>query len=108
MVRSMQKGSVIIDACIDQGGCIETSRETTHSDPIYVDEGVIHYCVRNMPGAVPRTATESLCGATMPYIQLIAENGVTGAIKGNTALSLGVNTKEGQVVNEPVAKALGL
>ena len=108
MVRSMQKGSVIIDACIDQGGCIETSRETTHSDPIYVDEGVIHYCVRNMPGSVPRTATESLCGATMPYIQLIAANGVTGAIKGNSALSLGVNIKEGQVINEPVAKALGL
>ena len=107
MVRSMQNGSVVIDACIDQGGCIETSRETTLSDPIYVDEGVIHYCVRNMPGSVPRTATESLCGATMPYIQLIAENGVAAAIEGNSALSLGVNTDDGQVVNREVGKALG-
>ncbi len=107
MIRSMQKGSVVIDACIDQGGCIETSRETTLSDPIYIEEGIIHYCVRNMPGSVPRTATESLCGATMPYIQLIAEKGVAAAIEGNSALSLGVNTEDGQVVNREVGKALG-
>lgn len=108
MVASMQNGSVIVDACIDQGGCIETSQQTTLSDPTYLEEGVIHYCVRNMPGSVPRTATESLCNATMPYVLLIAENGVQGAIEASKALSLGVNTMDGQMVNTAVSKALKL
>lgn len=107
MVRSMRKGSVIIDACIDQGGCIETSRHTTHSEPIYWDEGVIHYCVPNMPGAVPRTATESLCSATLPYIHLITEHGLASASRYNSELLRGINTDNGQVVNTAVAEALG-
>ena len=81
MVRSMRPGSVIVDACIDQGGCVETSRHTTHSDPVYVAEGVTHYCVPNMPGAVPRTATEALCDATLLYVRRIAELGVAKALR---------------------------
>jgi alanine dehydrogenase len=108
MVRSMQKGSVIIDACIDQGGCIETSRETTLTDPIYVDEGVIHYCVRNMPGAVPRTATESLVNATMPYIQLMANKGIQAALESDTSLALGLNVYDGKIVNSAISKVLNL
>ena len=107
MVRSMQKGSVIIDACIDQGGCIETSRETTLSNPIYVDEGVIHYCIRNMPGAVPRTATESLVNATLPYIELMAEKGIQAALAFDDALTLGINVEGGKIVQSAVAKTLG-
>jgi len=107
MVRSMQKGSVIIDACIDQGGCIETSHHTTHSEPIYWDEGVIHYCVPNMPGVVPRTATEALGAATLPYVQLIAKYGLATAGQYNPELLLGINTDGGHVVNNSVAKALG-
>jgi alanine dehydrogenase len=107
MVRSMQKGSVIVDACIDQGGCIETSRETTLSDPIHLDEGVLHYCVRNMPGAVPRTATESLVNATLPYITLMAEKGIHAALASNDALALGINVEGGKIVHSAVAKALG-
>jgi len=108
MVRSMQKGSVIVDACIDQGGCIETSRETTLSDPIYVDEGVTHYCVRNMPGSVPRTATESLVNASLPYIKLLAEKGVEAALMSNTPLSKGLNVQKGKLMNPGVSKALGM
>jgi alanine dehydrogenase len=107
MVRSMRPGSVIVDACIDQGGCVETSRHTTHSDPVYVEEGVTHYCVPNMPGAVPRTATEALCGATFPYIQRITKLGVTQALRQDPALALGLNTAGGHMVNQAVAQALG-
>jgi alanine dehydrogenase len=106
MVRSMRPGSVIVDACIDQGGCVETSRHTTHSDPVYVDEGVTHYCVPNMPGAVPRTATEALCGATHPYIRRIAELGAAEALRQDSALALGLNTAGGHMVNRAVAQAL--
>ena len=108
MVQSMQNGSVIVDACIDQGGCFETSRKTTLTDPIYVDEGVTHYCVRNMPGSVPRTATETLCNATLPYIQLIAKDGLISATKNDNSLALGINTANGRMVNGSVAEALGL
>ena len=108
MVRSMQNGSVIVDACIDQGGCIETSRKTTLSDPVYIEEGVTHYCVRNMPGSVPRTATESLCHATLPYIHSIAKNGLIAAAKNDEAVHLGINTSNGRMVNKSVAEALGL
>ena len=108
MVQSMQKGSVIVDACIDQGGCIETSRETTLSDPVYIEEGVTHYCVRNMPGAVPRTATEALVNVSLPYIKLLAEKGVKGALSTDTSLSIGLNVDNGQLVNSSVSKALGM
>ena len=108
MVQSMQKGSVIIDACIDQGGCIETSRETTLSDPVYVEEGVTHYCVRNMPGAVPRTATEALVNVSLPYIKLLADKGVKDALATDTSLSIGLNVDNGRLVNPSVSKALGM
>ena len=108
MVQSMQKGSVIIDACIDQGGCIETSRETTLSDPVYIEEGVTHYCVRNMPGAVPRTATEALVNVSLPYIKLLAEKGVKAALATDTSLSIGLNVDNGRLVNPSVSKALGM
>ena len=108
MVQSMQNGSGIVDACSDQGGCFETSRKTTLTDPIYVDEGVTHYCVRNMPGSVPRTATETLCNATLPYIQLIAKDGLISATKNDNSLALGINTANGGMVNKSVAEALGL
>ena len=108
MVRSMQRGSVIVDACIDQGGCIESSRETTLSDPIYVEEGVTHYCVRNMPGSVPRTATETLVNVSLPYIKLLADRGVKHALESNTALYKGLNVENGQMVNKAVSIALGI
>lgn len=106
MVRSMRPGSVIVDACIDQGGCVETSRHTSHSNPVYVDEGVTHYCVPNMPGAVPRTATEALCGATLPYVLRIADLGVAEALRQDAALALGLNTAGGHMVNQAVAQTL--
>ncbi|MDE0745508.1 MAG: alanine dehydrogenase [SAR202 cluster bacterium] len=108
MVKSMQKGSVIIDACIDQGGCIETSRETTLSDPVYVEEGVTHYCVRNMPGAVPRTATEALVNVSLPYTKLLADKGVKDALATDTSLSIGLNVDNGRLMNPSVSKALGM
>jgi alanine dehydrogenase len=108
MVHTMREGSVIVDASIDQGGCVETSKHTTHSEPVYVDEGVIHYCVSNMPGAVPRTATEALCGATLPYVRRIAELGMAVALRQDAALGLGLNTAGGHMVNSAVAGALGL
>ncbi|HZP25643.1 MAG TPA: alanine dehydrogenase [Dehalococcoidia bacterium] len=107
MIRSMGPGAVYIDVSIDQGGISETARQTTHSDPIYVEEGVIHYAVPNMPGAVPRTATDALTASTLPYVLRLANNGL-GAIKENAALARGVNTIEGQLTLEPVARAQGL
>ncbi len=108
MVKSMKPGSVIVDVAIDQGGCIETSRPTTHSDPIYVEEGVIHYCVTNMPGAVPRTSTYALTNATLPYVLELANLGFVEAVKSNSALAKGVNVYDGHVTFEAVAKAHGL
>ena len=90
MVRSMGAGAVIVDVCIDQGGICETSRPTTHTDPIYVDEGVIHYCVSNMPGAVPRTSTEALTAATLPYVLKLAGLGL-GALREDPALAAGAS-----------------
>jgi len=108
MVRSMKPGSVIVDVAIDQGGCIETSRPTTHADPIYVEEGVIHYCVTNMPGAVPRTSTYALTNATLPYALKLANLGLVEAVRGDPALAKGVNVYKGHVTCEGVAKAHGL
>jgi len=108
MVASMRPGSVIVDVAIDQGGCIETSRPTTHTDPIYVEEGVIHYCVTNMPGAVPRTSTYALTNATLPYALRLANLGFVEAVKGNAVLAKGVNVYKGNVTYEGVASAHGL
>jgi len=108
MVRSMRPGSVIVDVAIDQGGCIETSRPTTHTDPIYVEEGVIHYCVTNMPGAVPRTSTYALTNATLPYALQLANRGFVEAVKSNATLAKGVNVYKGEITCEGVASAHGL
>jgi alanine dehydrogenase len=105
MVRSMRPGSVVVDVAIDQGGCIETARPTTHSDPTYVEEGVIHYCVANIPGAVARTSTLALTSVTLPYLIKIADKGVEGAAVENAALIKGLSTLRGELVSEPVAKA---
>jgi alanine dehydrogenase len=105
MIAAMRPGSVVVDIAIDQGGCFETSRPTTHSDPIYVEEGVIHYCVANIPGAVARTSTQALTSATLPYLIRVARDGVVGAAKIDPALRLGLSTLDGKLVNRPVAEA---
>lgn len=108
MVGTMKPGSVIVDVAIDQGGCVETSKPTTHSHPTYEVDGVIHYGVTNMPGAVPRTSTYALSNATLPYALLLADHGFEGAVKGNPALAKGVNTYRGAVTYPAVAEAFGL
>lgn len=108
MLEEMKKGGVIVDVAIDQGGCIETSRPTTHKNPVFVEHGIIHYCVTNMPGAVPKTSTIALTNATLPYILEIANLGFIEAIKKNTALAKGVNIYKGFITFGPVAKAHGL
>jgi alanine dehydrogenase len=105
MVRSMRPGSVIVDVAIDQGGCVETARPTTHSDPTYIEEGVVHYCVANMPAAVARTSTLALTSATLPYMLKIADSGVEGAAAEDAALAKGLSTLRGNLVSEPVAQA---
>ncbi len=107
MVASMAPGSVVVDVSIDQGGCIETARPTSHSDPVYVEHGVIHYCVTNMPGAYPRTATEALTSRTLPYVQKIADAGID-ALRADPGLAKGLNTWQGGVTYAPVAEALDL
>jgi alanine dehydrogenase len=108
MVAGMKEGSVVCDVAIDQGGCFETARPTTHSEPVYVVEGVTHYCVANMPGAVPITATKALTNATLPYVEAIADYGVREALARDAALARGVNVLEGKVTYEAVAEAHGL
>ncbi|MHB0866136.1 MAG: alanine dehydrogenase [Thermoleophilia bacterium] len=108
MVREMVPHSVIVDVSIDQGGAAETSRMTTHSEPTYMVHDVIHYCVGNIPGAVPITSTFALTNATLPYIQQIAELGLNGAVRENEALARGVNVMEGKVPNPAVAESLGV
>ncbi|MDD3717119.1 MAG: alanine dehydrogenase [Actinomycetota bacterium] len=107
-VREMRPGSVVADISVDQGGCISTSRMTTHSDPVYVEHDVIHYCVGNMAGAVPRTSTFALANVTLPYITEIAGLGLKEAVRRDSCLAKGVNTVEGRVTSEPVARAHGL
>ena len=107
MVRSMKKGSVIVDVAVDQGGCVATTRETSHSDPIYVLHDVVHYAVGNMPGAVPNTSTYALTNATLPYQLEIATRGARGAALASEAIRPGVNTARGHVCNEIVARDLG-
>jgi len=108
LVGRMRKGSVIVDVSIDQGGCTETSRPTTHSDPVYSVDGVVHYCVANMPGAFPHTSTIALAGVTLPYIIKLANLGWRSAIKEDPALAKGVNIADGRVTHAGVANAFGL
>jgi alanine dehydrogenase len=108
MVKAMRPGSGIVDISIDQGGCVETARMTTHSNPTYVAHEVVHYCVGNMPGAVPRTSTYALTNVTTPYAIDIATRGLDDAVRRDPALALGVNVYEGQLTNDGVAQAHGL
>jgi alanine dehydrogenase len=108
MVRAMKQQAVIVDVAVDQGGCIETIRETTHDDPIYEQHGVIHYAVGNMPGAVPHTSTYALTNATLPYLQDVAVHGPAAAARRDPAIALGVNTVAGVVTNQPVAEFLAV
>jgi alanine dehydrogenase len=104
----MKRNAVLVDVSIDQGGCFETSRPTTHTNPTYQVDGITHYCVTNMPGAVPVTSTYALTNATMPYVLHLARDGVTRAIADNPGLRLGVNVAGGQVTYQPVAEAVGV
>jgi alanine dehydrogenase len=108
MIAAMKEGAVVCDVSIDQGGCFETSRPTTHSDPVYVVEDVTHYCVSNMPGAVPITSTFALTNVTLPYVELIADYGLRAAIARDAALAGGVNVFDGKLTYEAVAEAHGL
>jgi alanine dehydrogenase len=107
MVRTMKPGSVIVDVAVDQGGCVETTHETTHTDPVYERHGVVHYAVGNMPGAVPHTSTYALTNATLPYVVELA-GGVRESTQHDAALRGGLTTVAGKVTNEAVAEALGL
>lgn len=108
MLRAMKNGSVLVDVAIDQGGCAETSRPTTHDNPTYIEEGVVHYTVANMPGVVPRTATRALTLNTLPYVLLLADKGWKHAARQNRALSMGVNLVDGATTYHAVARAFGL
>ncbi|MGH7115449.1 MAG: alanine dehydrogenase [Stellaceae bacterium] len=108
LIRAMRPGTVVVDISIDQGGCFETSRPTTHADPTYIEEGVVHYCVTNMPGAVARTSTVALNNATLPFVLAIAERGWRGALGDDAHLRHGLNICRGRVTHPAVARALGL
>ena len=108
MLRKMKRGSVFVDISIDQGGCAETSRPTTHLDPVYVEEGVTHYCVANMPAAYARTATQALTNVTYRYVELLADFGLEGACKKQPTLIGGINTRDGRLTCNAVAEAHGL
>jgi len=108
MLRKMKPGSVLVDISIDQGGCAETSRPTTHLNPVYVEEGVTHYCVANMPAAYARTATQALTNVTYRYVELLADLGLEGACKKQPALVGGINTRDGRLTCQAVAEAHGL
>ena len=105
MLKTMKKGAVLVDVAIDQGGCFETSRPTTHGDPVFIEEGVVHYCVANMPGAVAKTSTQALTNATLPYALEIADKGWRRAMKENMEIRLGANIIEGMVTCRGVAEA---
>ena len=108
MVRNMKQGAVLVDVAIDQGGCAETSRPTTHADPTYVVDGVVHYCVTNMPGAVPRTSTFALNSATLPFVLALATEGWREAMRRDPHLRNGLNIAAGRITCRSVAEALGL
>ncbi len=108
MLKLMKKGSVIVDVAIDQGGCVETAKPTTHDDPIYVVDGIVHYCVANMPGAVSNTSTQALNNATLPYAIEIADKGYKKAAKENPEIARGINIIKGKVTHKGVSKAFGM
>src|SRR4051812_9115064 len=108
MLRAMHPGSVLVDIAIDQGGCAETSRPTTHHDPVYVEEGVTHYCVANMPGAYARTATQALTNVTHRYVELLADLGLAEACQKQPALLCGINIMKGKVTHKAIAEAHGM
>jgi alanine dehydrogenase len=108
MLRKMCPGSVLVDIAIDQGGCAETSRPTTHDNPVYVEEGVTHYCVANMPGAFARTATQALANVTYRYIELLADHGLSEAVARQPALISGINVQGGKVTIRQVAESHGI
>ena len=108
LVRAMRPGSVIVDIAIDQGGCFETSRATTHANPVYEVDGVIHYCVANMPGAVARTSAFALNNATLPFVLKLANEGAEAAMKADPHLANGLNVSNGKIRHQAVAEALDL
>jgi alanine dehydrogenase len=108
MVAGMKRGAVLVDVAVDQGGCIETTHETTHTDPVYEEHGVLHYAVGNMPGAVPYTSTYALTNATLPYVLELALHGPAAAVNADPALAYGCNTIAGHVTNAAVAEFLGV
>ena len=108
MIGTMNPGSVVVDVAVDQGGCIETTHPTTHSNPTFLVDGVVHYCVANMPGAVPRTSTYALSNATLPYMVKLANMGAEAAIRADPALAKGINTYKGKITYPAVAEAFGL
>ncbi len=108
MVSRMRKGSVMVDISIDQGGCFETSKPTTHAEPTYEVDGVVHYCVTNMPGAVARTSTFALNNATLPFVRALANKGWEKALAEDEHLARGLNVKGGQITHDAVARALGV
>ena len=108
MLKTMKRGSVLVDIAIDQGGCFETSHATTHAAPTFVVDGVIHYCVANMPGAVPRTSTFALTNATLPYVRALAGLGWEEAFQRDSGLAAGLNVHGGKITHPAVASALGL
>jgi alanine dehydrogenase len=107
LIAEMSPGSVVVDVAVDQGGCIETCVPTTHDNPTFIKHGVVHYCVANMPGAVPQTSTFALTNTTKPYARKIADLGLIEAIKADKSLAKGLNTYNGHVTYEAVAKDLG-
>ncbi len=108
MLKDMKNGAVIVDVGVDQGGCMETTKPTTHKDPTYVIDGVVHYCVANMPGAVGRTSTQALCHATQPYVLKLANKGIDALVKTEKPFADALNIRDGKLTNEAVAEALGM
>jgi alanine dehydrogenase len=108
MVRTMKPGAVIVDVAVDQGGCVETTRPTTHESPTFIKHGVVHYCVTNMPGAVGRTSTYALANVTRPYILALADKGYKQAMREDPALAKGLNIADGKICHKAVAEAFGL
>ena len=107
-LKLMKPGGVIIDVAIDQGGCLETSRPTTHSDPTYIEEEVVHYCVTNMPGAVGRTSTFALCNVTLPWVLELANRGIEAAARELPAIAAAVNVHQGEITNRAVAETFDM
>jgi alanine dehydrogenase len=106
MLKTMRKGSVIVDVSVDQGGCVETIRPTTHDDPVYEVDGIVHYAVSNMPGAYPRTSTLALTNATLAYVKLLANTGLEKAIETDRSVRTSLNTYGGKITNSALAEAM--